>query len=255
MQFPVLNSFPELIHFSTVRSGISNTGYYNSLNPGLNFRDVPENIMTNKSLLSRSLGIDPDRLIFPKQTHSATVKTITSDFFKAGEDEQKNFLKETDAVMTSLAGVCIAVKTADCVPVLLYDPQRKVIAAIHAGWRGTVQNIVVETISRMTAIFGSQPSDLFAAIGPSIGPGIYEVGREVWDLFPSEFYRTGHPSRPDKRLLDLWKANHHQLMGTGIPSFQIEIARICTFSDPVRFYSARRDGAQTGRMGTGIMMK
>jgi YfiH family protein len=225
------------------------------LNLGNNSGDLPGNVVANRIKLCVVNGINPDQLVFPKQTHTATVKTITSLFFNLDKEGQKRFLNETDAVITDLQGVCIAVKTADCVPILLFDPKQKVVAAVHAGWRGTVQNIVSMTINKMVKEFGCEPSSLFAGIGPSISPEIYEVGEEVWKQFAPEFYHASNPARADKRLLNLWSANYHQLINAGVPDNQIEVANICTWSDPDRFFSARRDGVKTGRMATGIMIK
>ena len=255
LQFSGLNSFPELLHFSTLRVGGISTGDYSSFNLGLNSGDVPQNVLANRIKLCDALGIGSAKLVLPKQTHSATVKIIDSDFFRLDDDERKAFLNETDAVITNIRGVCVAIKTADCVPVLLYDSKRKAVAAIHAGWRGTVQDIVLKTIKEMVENFGTTPSDLIAGIGPSISPNVYEVGKEVWGQFATEFYSESTPAQKDKRMLNLWKANHDQLVAAGVPSVRIETARICTLSDPERFYSARRDGAKTGRMATGIMLR
>ena len=254
-QFANLGRFSELFHFSTTRVGGCSINNYSSLNLGFNSGDIPENVIENRIRLCGALEINPDQLIFPKQTHTATVKTITNDFFDLGEEAQKYFLNETDAVITNLKGVCVAVKTADCVPVLLFDSKRKVVAAVHAGWRGTIQNIVFVTIQKMIKEFGTDPSDLIAGIGPSISPEVYEVGEEVWKQFDTEFYIASNPEKADKKLLDLWNANYQQLIKAGVPVKQIEVARTCTFSDPDRFFSARRDGIKTGRMGTGIMIK
>jgi len=255
LQFANLSRFPELSHFSSTRVGGCSSGNYNSLNLGFNSGDLPEMVNANRLLLCTALGIHPDPIVFPKQTHTDTIKMITSGFFELDKGAQKQFLNETDAVVTDLKGVCVAIKTADCVPVLLYDPKRNVIAAVHAGWRGTVQSIAEKTIKLMVDKYGSEPLDLWAGIGPSISPEVYEVGEEVWKQFDPEFYLPTDPTKPDKRLLDLWHANHHQLIVAGIPANQIEVARTCTFSDPDRFFSARRDGIKTGRMATGIIMK
>jgi hypothetical protein len=254
-QFANLGRFSELFHFSTTRAGGCSTNNYSSLNLGFNSGDIPENVIGNRIRLCGALEINPDRLIFPKQTHTATVKTITNGFFDLGKEPQKYFLNETDAVITNLQGVCVAVKTADCVPVLLFDSKRKVVAAVHAGWRGTVQNIVFVTIQKMIKEFGTDPSDLIAGIGPSISPEVYEVGEEVWKQFDPEFYVASNPDKAGKKLLDLWNANYQQLIKAGVPAEQIDVARTCTFSDPDRFFSARRDGIKTGRMGTGIMLR
>jgi len=255
LQFANLSSFQELLHFSTTRIGGSSTGNYSALNLGFNSGDLPENVIENRIRLCAALHISPDLLVFPKQTHTANVKTITTGFFDLATEEQKDFLNKTDAIITNLKGICVAVKTADCVPILLFDPKQKIVAAVHAGWRGTVQNILLKTIQKMAEEFGSEQSDIVAGIGPSISPEVYEVGEEVWKQFDSEFYLPTFPAKPDKRLLDLWQANYHQLIVSGIPANQIEVARICTFSDPDRFFSARRDGIKTGRMATGIMIR
>lgn len=254
LQFANLTDFTGLIHFSTKRTGGCSTDNYASLNLGFNSGDLPERVTANRLRLCDALDINPTRLVFPKQTHSSTVRTIAEGFFASGVEERKHFLIETDAVITNLKGVCLAVKTADCVPVLVYDSKQKVVAAIHAGWRGTEQNIVLKTINLMTEEFGSKPSDLFAGIGPSISPEVYEVGEEVWRQFAPEFYRMADPANTHKRLLDIRNANYHQLISSGVPPVHVEVAKNCTFSDPGRFFSARRDGQQTGRMATGIML-
>lgn len=255
LQFANLGQIPEVFHFSTTRVGGCSTNDYSSLNLGFNSGDLPENVLENRVRFCAALHILPDQLVFPKQTHTANVKTVTASFFDMVTEERKYFLNEIDAVITNLQGVCIAVKTADCVPILLFDSKRKVVAAIHAGWRGTIQNIVFVTIHKMITEFGTDPSDLVAGIGPSISPKVYEVGEEVWKQFAPEFYLASNPEKADKKLLDLWSANYQQLIKAGVPAEQIEVARICTFSDPDRFFSARRDGIKTGRMATGIMLR
>jgi len=210
--------------------------------------------MQNRTILCNTLEIKANDIIFPKQTHSATIKTIGPEYFDAEENKKKIFLSETDAVITALKGVCIGIKTADCVPVLLFDQKKKVIAAIHAGWRGTVQQITCLTVKEMISKFNSDPGDIVAGIGPSISPEVYEVGPEVWSLFDPLYYRSNDSESSDKRLLDLWKANSDQLIAAGVPANQIELAGLCTLSNPNTFYSARRDGAKTGRMATGIML-
>ncbi len=254
-QFDHLSQFASIHHFSTTRSGGCSTGHYGSFNLGFNSGDLRENVKSNRQKLCETFEINGEYLIFPKQTHTGTVKVISSEFFDLDENSKKLFLNETDAVITNQKNVCVAIKTADCVPVLIYDPVKQVVAAVHAGWRGTAQNIVQNTINQMIACFGSNPSDLWAGIGPSISPEIYEVGEEVWSQFAHEFYQSTNPFKKDKRLLDLWKANCNQLTSLGVPDNQIEVAGICTMSNPELFFSARRDGAKTGRMATGIWLR
>ena len=255
LQFDNLGQFPTIGHFSTTRAGGCSSDRYASLNLGYNSGDSPKNVLSNRQILCSALEINFEHLIFPKQTHTGTVKVIRADFFDRNENEKKQFLNETDAVITNLKNVCVAIKTADCVPVLVYDSVKQVVAAIHAGWRGTAQGIVQNTINQMSAVFGSNPSDLWAGIGPSISPEVYEVGEEVWSQFSPEFYRPTNPFKNEKRLLDLWKANLHQLTLSGVPENQIEVGCICTLYNPEMFFSARRDGAKTGRMATGIWLR
>lgn len=252
-QFRNLTEAPDIFHFSTTREGGVSSGSYQSFNLGFNSGDNPAEVIENREILSNSLNISYARLVFPKQVHSNNIRLLQDDFPELSNERKKEILQDTDALLTNVRGLCIAIKTADCVPVLLYDRNKKIIAAIHAGWRGTVQNITALTVQKMVQK-GSDPKDILAGIGPSISPSVYEVGKEVWEQFSSEFYHqngAGH----DKRFLNLWKANFCQLTQSGIPFENIEIAELCTYSDPSLFFSARRDGIKTGRMATGIMMK
>lgn len=252
-KFEILSPFTELQHFSTIREGGTSTGSYHSLNLGLSSGDHPAEVLENRNILCNSLQIPYTQLILPKQTHSRNVKIIKEDFEFLTKDERQVFLRETDALITDVKGIAIAVKTADCVPILLFDHKKKIIATIHAGWRGTLSEITLITVKKMILEFGSSANDIFAGIGPSISPDVYEVGKEVWELF-DPLYHTDAKDHT-KRFLNLWKANYLQLTGSGVPAENIETAGLCTWSNPSLFYSARRDGIKTGRMATGIMLK
>jgi hypothetical protein len=164
------------------------------------------------------------------------------------------------------------VRTADCAPVLLVDPKKRAIAAIHAGWRGTLARIVTKTIGHLQMEFGSGPQDLLAAIGPTIGGCCYEVGTEVASAFAAKFpnasdffdeLRTGdepnplqwlnmmppgHQPPPNKVLLDLKKANRAQLLEAGVPEENIFITQLCTSCDVNRLFSYRKEGPSSGRL-------
>jgi YfiH family protein len=254
LQFSNLSAFKDLFQFTTIREGGISSDNYRSFNLGFNSGDKAERVAQNRSVLCSALEINQKQIIFPKQTHSSTIKTIYADFLDSDEYEKKIFLSETDAIVTELKGICIGIKTADCVPILLFDQKKKVIAAIHAGWRGTVQKITHLTVKRMISEFNTDPIDIFAGIGPSISPEVYEVGAEVWSQFNSQYYQPNGSGSSGKRLLDLWKANCDQLVGADVPVNQIEVAGLCTFSNSSIFFSARRDGLKTGRMATGIML-
>lgn len=248
LKFSNLQKHENLIHYSSTRMGGSSVDHLTSLNLGYTVKDKTSNVTNNLKLLAQSLQIDKSDFVFPKQTHSANVGIVRSSI---------DIFPDTDALITNIPGICISVRTADCVPILLFDPVKKAIAAIHSGWKGTVQKISQKTIELMHDEFGTNPSDLVTGIGPSIGPKVYEVGPEVVEVFNEKFIQN-HFFTPvknsNKYLLDLWEANKEILMESGIFEGKIEVAEICTYSNPELFFSARRDQGKTGRLATGIML-
>lgn len=211
--------------------------------------DSPEIYALNRELLAQKLGIDVSRLVFPRQTHTSCVVEI--DEIPACE------LKDTDALVTDKPGICICVQTADCVPVLLFDPEKRVIAAVHAGWRGTVKKIAAETVQKMVSNYQCDPAKILAAIGPSISPAVYEVGSEVTEAVRLSIPNSEHvihKKQNGKNHVDLWAANREVLVESGLKHENIEIAEECSFTDNNRFFSARKEGADTGRMVSGMML-
>lgn len=188
----------------------------------------------------------PYAVLQPHQTHTANVRIV------ATPDTPSESLQGVDALITPLADFAIGVRTADCVPVLLYDPVQKIIAAIHAGWRGTVGRISQKTIALMAQEFGSRSEDLLAAVGPSIGPDNFQVGEEVVEAFsaagfPMHLIHSFHGPRREGSMagghhIDLWAANHWLLTEAGLILPRIQVAGICTYAHHDRFYSARHDG-------------
>ena len=172
-------------------------------------------------------------------------------------------LEGYDAFVTALPGVAIGVRTADCVPVLLYDPVKRVAAAVHSGWKGTVLHIVRQAIDLMMTQFGCKAEDMLAAIGPSIGPDSFQVGEEV----VAQFQESGFPMdavwtyRGDGNgtpmsgghHIDLWAANRWLLEQTGLQSGNIQVCGIDTYAD-ASFFSARREGVHCGRIINAICM-
>ncbi len=157
-------------------------------------------------------------------------------FFALSPEDRRVYLSGKDALLTAKPGVCIAVTTADCVPVLLYSPDKKVVAAVHAGWKGTVRTIVAQTVRVMRDKWGCDPGSILAGIGPSISPLAFEVGDEVLasfvkeDWFDSSMYFR-HPES-GKAHIDLWEANRRQLLIEGITEDHLEVSGICTFTNP-----------------------
>jgi YfiH family protein len=172
---------------------------------------------------------------------------------------------DTDALVTSTPDTPLVILTADCAAVLLWDPARNAVGIAHAGWRGTVARVVAATVARMRASFGSNPRDLLAAIGPSIGPCCYEVGAEVIDAVVAAFPGDAgellqHPDmasagsfrasvNEDRRHFDLWRANERVLVEAGVAEANIEVAGLCTSCRTDLFYSHRAERGNTGRFG------
>lgn len=248
--YPIFSQFNEINHFtSTRKSGVSE-GDFSSLNLGLYSGDKPENIQENFKLLFDFTGIKPHQLFIPHQTHGEEIIVIDQTFLQENSETQQSHLYGKDALITNIPNVYIGVTTADCVPILIYDRVKKVVGAIHAGWRGTCAKIVSKTIEKMREKFGSNPSDMFAVIGPSISVEVYNVGNELVDEFEKAGFIINDifQQKNEKIYLDLWKANESLLLKSGIKKENIEISRRCTFSEPETFFSARKLGVKSGRM-------
>ena len=250
--------------FSFSEGELAQMGAYAAFNVTDYCHDIPERVEQNRKWLSSHLGISPDRLIMPRQTHTANIRVLTEDFFTQEEAQGKEQRQDGDALVTKRRGLCMGVATADCVPVLIADEGQQICAAIHAGWRGTVQHIVKKTALLMQHELGCKPNCMHAVIGPSISPQAYEVGEEVVDAFeqagfhlPSIVQRnaTSTSSLPPKPHIDLWAANCIELEEASIPLDQIQISGICTYTHADTFFSARRLGIRSGRIFTGIMME
>ena len=249
-QFESLAKCKELVHYVSGRAGGITPDPLGSLNLSFKVGDDASNVQENRKKLATSLGLSPEFLIFPDQTHSTNVKLIST----GSED-----LDNTDALITNTKGICISAMAADCVPVLLYDPVRKACAAIHSGWKGTVGKIVANTIGQMEKNFGSDPLSLVACIGPSICQDVYQVGpeviREVKAVYGCGIDLIKNVDENGKGYLNLWEANRMQLIAEGVLQKNIEVAGICTYSNSDKFFSARKSKNNTGRFAAGIMLK
>lgn len=201
--------------------------------------------------LAVSCESDEKKFVFPRQTHSDRVAVVNSAM-------GANTVDDADALITSEPGLFVCVQTADCVPVLLFDPVKKVVAAVHAGWKGTISKIAGKTVEKMVETFGSNPADIVAGIGPSIHMHAYEVGPEVVEAVESSFTNPRVLLKPSmnkgRAFFDLWEANQTVLLESGIREENIEVMGLCSFEHAGLFFSARRDGAETGRMVSGIRL-
>lgn len=206
---------------------------------------------------------DPDHGVWmPQQVHGTTIIEVDTKTPMDVNLDRQPF--DADAVITHEKGMWIGVHTADCVPVLLYDPRQGTVAAVHAGWRGTVKHIVSLTLQKMRDEMGSQMSEVLAMVGPSISPEAYEVGEEVAE----EFVKAGRGEcvlrtlwgpngrqRLSKPHVDLWQSNVMDLLEAGVDLQHIDCTPWCTYEHYQEIYSARREGIGTGRIVTAIRLK
>lgn len=235
-------------HAFTTRVGGYSRGPFASLNLGRGVDDDPEAVDRNRTAVLRALEFDPAHHVEGAQVHGAQVEVV-------GAADADRTIADTDGLVTADTQVVLAVHAADCVPLLLADPRRRVVAALHAGWRGTAAGIGLRAVRVMTEHFNSRPADLLAAIGPSIGPCHYEVDAPVIEqLQPWRWWKEVVTPNPRGRWqLDLRAANRRQLLDAGVPGANIEILDMCTYDRPDLFFSYRRDGI-TGRMGALIAL-
>lgn len=202
--------------------------------------DTPQHVSDSRSKLASLFGVETDNLVIPRQTHSVNVSKVDSIPVE---------LNETDAVISSLDNTVIGVNTADCVPIILYDPITNLKAAIHAGWRGAVGGIVINTVRELNAL-GANLSNIIGAIGPCICTDCFEVGEEVASQFPEQFVIREKDVKPH---VDLVGYVASQLTSEGIKQANINMSPKCTLCNSKTLFSARASGINSGRIFTGII--
>ena len=248
---------PSVTAFSTTRHGGCGSDTYGTFNCTPYTGDELAVVRANQERLCRLLDISADNLIIPYQTHSCNILAVDQAFMQLSGDARHALMQERDAVMTDRKGVCLCVSTADCIPVLLHDTARGAIAAVHAGWRGTVNRIVELTLQAMHDTYGTQPADIRAVIGPGISLGAFEVGMEVYEAFASAGFDMSQLARrhedKGKYHIDLPHANRLQLLEAGVLDANIHDSAICTYTCHRDFFSARRLGIRSGRILNGII--
>jgi YfiH family protein len=244
-QFDRLRQFARLSHGIFTRQGGVSGPPFASLNVGSTVGDEQANVRENRERLARTLGVRDADIQTTWQVHGANVLVLR-------EADSQWPPPKADALVTDRVGLPLGMRFADCVPLLFYDPVKKVLGMAHAGWRGTAAGVGPATVEAMGETFGCRPADIVAGIGPSIGPARYEVGLEVAAAIGAAFgdvdglivYPNGGSARPH---LDLWEANRRALQMAGVK--QIEVAAMCTASNVDEFYSHRAEAGRTGRFG------
>jgi YfiH family protein len=222
-----------LTHGFSTRSGGVSRGPYESLNLSLSVQDEGRAVRENRNRWCQALQCQPTRLVIPQQTHGVNILEV----------DQPGIYADTDALISHCANLYLSIQTADCVPIILYDPGRRAIGLVHAGWRGIIGDISARTVVAMQQHFGTEPEQLLTILGPAICRNCYEVGQEI----AHQFAKAEYIQKGSRYFVDLVQAVCHRLIKAGILPENIEILERCTACEPESFFSHRRDGFPTGR--------
>ncbi len=209
--------------------------------------------IANRRAWADLIGIDSTALVAGRQIHGTNVRAVDDHHRGFGAVQIEDAIPQSDALITRTIGLPLIIYTADCVPVLLYDPIEHALGLAHAGWRGTVGNIAGEVVAAMQAEFGTRPENLVVKLGPSIGPCCYEVGDEVIDAWRSsgivQWSEAIVPKEP-RAHLDLWRANELAFEAAGVPADHVEHSGICTCCHAKRYFSRRAAQGHRGLFAT-----
>jgi YfiH family protein len=240
-RFPGLGAFPGLIHGVFTRQGGVSSGPYRSLNMSYAVGDLQARVEENRRRVRETLGLR--EIVNATQVHGVDEVVVS-----LGQATPPGEVPEADILMTAQPGIGLVIKQADCQAVMFYDPEHRVVANVHCGWRGHIAGILATTVSRLTLHFGSLPAALHAAIGPGLGPCCAEF-KNYRREFPPEVWQ--YQVRPD--YFDLWQLSLDQLAAAGLKPENIEVARLCTRCREEDFFSYRR-GRVTGRQAAVIAL-
>ncbi|WP_027414510.1 peptidoglycan editing factor PgeF [Aneurinibacillus terranovensis] len=251
--------WPELTAgFSTRHHGIS-AGEYASLNCGLHVGDRAEDVIENRRRLVESNGFLFSSWTCADQVHGNCVVQVTEREAGAGREALEDTITGTDGLVTDCRNIFLAAFYADCVPLFFYAPAHHVIGVAHAGWKGTAANIAHNMVGEMKRIWGISASEIYAAIGPSIGPCCYEVNDvvadKIKDILGEKAQSVLQPVKTDKYMLNLQETNRILLLEAGISNSRIELSQLCTSCRTDLFFSHRKEAGKTGRMTAFIALK
>ena len=242
------------VHCFTTRYGGVSTGQFSTLNLGTSRGDSMENVLRNYEILGAAVGFSPEDVVHTWQEHTDTILRVGKA--DCGKGLFRNQPEVCDGLITDEPGVALVCFAADCTPVLLFDPVRQAIAAVHAGWRGTAQGIAYKAVLRMQEEFGCAPEDIRAAIGPCIGRCCFEVGPEVPEAMRQALGPDAEAAiepHGEKSHVDLKLLNRSWLEKAGVRA--IDICPDCTKCQPNRFWSHRVTGGNRGSQAAIIRLK
>lgn len=239
--------------FSTRQGGLSE-GFLSTMNFSFERGDDPAHVMENYRRIAATIGVDPGSFVVAHQTHTVNIRAVTEGDRGCGVLRPRPY-DDVDGLMTNVPGLTLVTYHADCLPVYLADPVRRAIALLHAGWKGTVDQIAGRAVMMMREQYGTDPGDLIACIGPGICRSCYEIGEDVAQQFRAVFTEAENvsiltePHRKEDGMhwqLDLKEANRRILVRAGVPEEQIHLADICTRCNSERLFSHRAHGVRRG---------
>jgi YfiH family protein len=247
--FENLSPYTRLFHAVSTRIGGVSPQPFHSLNLGIGTDDTQRNVLQNYTLLSRALQFDLQSVVTSHQVHQADIARVYTVPRRSRPFPQAHALSGYDAFITAQPGIALMVRVADCVPVILYAPDRNVLALVHAGWRGTLAGITKKTVGNMVREWGCAAENIRAGIGPAIGPCCFSVQQDVGAQFHSQCANALSFMREKQGgiAIDLPEANRLQLLGAGCRHDHIELSGLCTACTLNLFFSHRGEKGKTGR--------
>lgn len=259
LTYPLLEKTGMVTHgFSTRLGGVSE-GVCSTMNLSFARGDKEGAVQENFRRMAEVLGVNVEDMVFSKQTHTTNVRVVTE------EDRGKGIVRpidytDVDGLITNVPGICLATFYADCVPLFFVDPVHRAIGLSHSGWRGTVGKIGKATVEMMQKEYGTDPSDVIAAVGPSICQDCYEVSEDVIEQFRASFdkkyWEVLFSSKENgKYLLNLWKANEIVFGEAGIQKEHMAITNLCTCCNPDVLFSHRASHGKRGNLGAFMAIK
>lgn len=254
LQYSACDCLSGAVHCFSTRLGGVSEGHLASLNLGMHRGDAQETVIENYRILGSAVGFAPEQTVFPKQRHTDIIRVVTEE--NRGEGIYRDAPDICDGQITDRPGVALVTFSADCTPVLLFDPVRRAIGAVHAGWRGTAQGIAAKAVDAMVKEFGCRPSDIRAAIGPCISKCCfetdYDVPRAMLDSLGPKAV-TAFTQRGEKYFVDLKFCNALWLQRADVGA--LDISPDCTACSTDRYWSHRRQGDLRGSLAGIIMLK
>lgn len=258
LKFHILEDTKIVEHCFSTRNGGVSEGEFSSLNFSYTRGDRKEAVDENYRRLARALGVKMSDFVLSDQTHTTNVLRVGKADKGCGITKPKTY-RDVDGLITNEPGVVLSTFFADCVPLYFVDPVNKAIGLCHSGWRGTAGRMGQRTLEAMAEEFGSRPSEVIAAVGPSICRSCYEVSEDVAAVFLEEFKDRGRELMDDKGngkyQLDLWKCNERVLLDAGIKREHLAVTNICTCCNPDRLFSHRASGGKRGNLGAFLYLK